>query len=301
MPFGTSLAITSGGHFMKEHYYTIGEVAKLSNLSIQTLRYYDQIDLFKPAYTDPYTHYRYYKGNQLFYLDIIKSLKYIGVTLEDIKKALTLTSEELLAFLAQQELRINEKISRLNEAKNTLLKTKKQLQEQIDIPIFGEVYMQIEEAMPVLQVTTTELTPTSSTSTYYATLTKIIEKEGSVLNSRYGCTYPLVPYKEVNDIIYDAVFTPLLTERTFSKLSPNVQQTIIPAGKYVCIAFIYDPDTYFSFYEKLRNYVLAQQEIFESQVYELYMPATLTMEKEKKFIVELKIREKQETMISAKK
>ncbi|MDP1392407.1 MerR family transcriptional regulator [Lysinibacillus capsici] len=286
---------------MKEHYYTIGEVAKLSNLSVQTLRYYDQIDLFKPAYIDTFTNYRYYKGNQLFYLDIIKSLKYIGVTLDDIKKALRLTSEELLDFLAQQELRINEKISRLNEAKNTLLKTKKQLQEQIDIPVFGEIYVQIEEAMPVLQVTTTQLTPTSSTSTYYATLIKIIEKEGSVLNSRYGCIYPLEPYKDVNDIIYDAIFTPLLTERTFSQLSPNIQQTIIPGGKYVCIAFIYDPDTYFSFYEKLRNHVLAQQELFESQVYELYMPATLTMEQEKKFIVELKIRQKQETQNSSEK
>ncbi len=278
---------------MKEHYYTIGEVAKLSNLSIQTLRYYDQIDLFKPAYTDTYTNYRYYKDTQLFYLDIIKSLKYIGVTLEDIKKALKLTSNELLDFLAQQELRINEKILRLNEAKNTLLKTKKQLQEQIDIPIFGEVYEQVEEAMPVLQVTTTELTPTSSANTYYATLTKIIENEGSVLNSRYGCIYPLKLYQDVHDIFYDAIFTPLLTERTFSKLSANIQQTTIPAGKYVCIAFIYDPETYFSYYEKLRKYVLAQQEIFESQVYELYMPATLTMEQEKKFIVELKVRQKQ--------
>lgn len=84
---------------MKEHYYTIGEVAKLSNLSVQTLRYYDQIDLFKPAYTDTYTNYRYYKDSQIFYLDIIKSLKYIGISLEDIKKALKLTSEELLDFL----------------------------------------------------------------------------------------------------------------------------------------------------------------------------------------------------------
>ena len=264
---------------MKEHYYTIGEVAKLSNLSVQTLRYYDQIDLFKPAYTDTYTNYRYYKDSQIFYLDIIKSLKYIGISLEDIKKVLKLTSEELLDFFAQQELRINNKISRLNEVKNTLLKTKKQLQEQIDIPFFGEVYIQVEEAMPILQVTTSELTPTSSTNTYYATLTKIIEKECSVLNSRYGCIYPLAPYEDVNAIIYDAIFTPLLT--------------IIPAGTFVCIAFIYHPDTYFSFYVKLRNYVMAQSETFESQVYELYMPATLTLEHEKKFIVELKIRKKQ--------
>lgn len=276
---------------MKEHYYTIGEVAKLSNLSVQTLRYYDQIDLFKPAYIDTLTNYRYYHDNQIFYLDIIKSLKYIGITLEDIKKALGLTSGELLGFLEQQEQRIEEKISRLNEVKYTLLKTKKQIQEQIDIPVFGEVYVQAEEEMPILQVTTTELTPISNTNTHYATLIKIIENEGSVLNSRYGCIYPLAPYSNVSDIIYDAIFTPLLTERTFSQLSPNVKQTIKPAGKYACIAFIYHPDTYFSFYEKLRKHVERQQKTFESTVYELYMPATLTSEHEKKFIVELKVRQ----------
>ncbi|MFJ8460893.1 MerR family transcriptional regulator [Lysinibacillus xylanilyticus] len=276
---------------MKEHYYTIGEVAKLSNLSVQTLRYYDQIGLFKPAYIDTLTNYRYYHDNQIFYLDIIKSLKYIGITLEDIKKALGLTSGELLGFLEQQEQRIEEKISRLNEVKYTLLKTKKQIQEQIDIPVFGEVYVQAEEEMPILQVTTTELTPISNTNTHYATLIKIIENEGSVLNSRYGCIYPLAPYSNVSDIIYDAIFTPLLTERTFSQLSPNVKQTIKPAGKYACIAFIYHPDTYFSFYEKLRKHVEGQQKTFESTVYELYMPATLTSEHEKKFIVELKVRQ----------
>ena len=276
---------------MKEHYYTVGEVAKLSNLSVQTLRYYDQIDLFKPAYIDTLTNYRYYHDNQIFYLDIIKSLKYIGITLEDIKKALGLTSGELLGFLEQQEQRIEEKISRLNEVKYTLLKTKKQIQEQIDIPVFGEVYVQVEEEMSILQVTTTELTPISNTNTHYATLIKIIENEGSVLNSRYGCIYPIAPYSDVSDIIYDAIFTPLLTERTFSQLSPNVKQTIKPAGKYACIAFIYHPDTYFSFYEKLRKHVEVQQKTFESKVYELYMPATLTSEHEKKFIVELKVRQ----------
>lgn len=276
---------------MKEHYYTIGEVAKLSNLSVQTLRYYDQIDLFKPAYIDTLTNYRYYQDNQIFYLDIIKSLKYIGIALEDIKKALGLTSGELLSFLEQQEQRIEEKISRLNEAKYTLHKTKKQLQEQIDIPVFGEVYVQVEEEMSILQVTTTELTPISNTNTHYATLIKIIENEGSVLNSRYGCIYPLAPYSNVSEIIYDAIFTPLLTERTFSQLSPNVKQTIKPAGKYACIAFVYHPDTYFSFYEKLRKHVEVQQKTFESKVYELYMPATLTSEHEKKFIVELKVRQ----------
>lgn len=277
---------------MKEHYYTIGEVSKLTNLSVQTLRYYDQINLFKPAYTDTSSNYRYYNDKQLYYLDIIKSLKYIGISLEDIKKALLLTPEELLVFLAQQEQRIEEKITRLNEVKFTLLKTKKQTQEQIEIPIFGEVYSLNEEEMSILQVQTTELTPTYIPSAYYSTLTKILEKEGSVLNSRYGCIYQLANYKHVDDIRYDAVFTPLLTDRTFSKLSADVRQTIIPAGTYYCIAFIYDPKTYFSFYEKLKNHVESLDFPVENKVFELYMPATLATSREKEFIVELKIRKK---------
>lgn len=277
---------------MKEHYYTIGEVAKLSNLSVQTLRYYDQINLFKPSYTDTSSNYRYYKDEQLFYLDIIKSLKYIGISLEDIKKALLLTPEELLVFLEQQEKRIEEKISRLNEVKFTLLKTKKQTQEQIDIPVFGEVYSRNEEEMPILQVQTTDLTPTYIPNAYYSTLTKILEKEGSVLNSRYGCIYQLANYNHVDDIIYDAVFTPLLTDRTFSKLSADVLQTIVPAGTYYCIAFIYDPKTYFSYYEKLKNHVESLDFPVENKVFELYMPATLATSHEKEFIVELKIKKK---------
>lgn len=277
---------------MKENYYTIGEVSKLTNLSVQTLRYYDQINLFKPAYTDTSSNYRYYKDEQLYYLDIIKSLKYIGISLDDIKKALLLTPEELLVFLAQQEQRIEEKITRLNEAKFTLLKTKKQIKEQIDIPLFGEVYVRNEEEMPILQVQTTELTPTYIPTAYYSTLTKILEKEGSVLNSRYGCIYSLADYKHVDEIRYDAVFTPLLTERQFSKLSADVRQTIVPAGTYYCIAFIFNPSTYFSYYEKLKHYVESHQLPVEKNVFELYMPATLATSQAKEFLVELRIKKK---------
>lgn len=71
---------------MKESYYSIGEVSKLANVSIKALRYYDKIDLFKPAYVDPDTSYRYYTDAQLIHLDLIKSLKYIGTPLEEMKK-----------------------------------------------------------------------------------------------------------------------------------------------------------------------------------------------------------------------
>ena len=45
--------------------YTINEFSKLSNTSVTTLRYYDEIDLFKPSYTDIFSGYRYYIEEQM--------------------------------------------------------------------------------------------------------------------------------------------------------------------------------------------------------------------------------------------
>lgn len=40
--------------------FSIGEIAKLFNISTQTLRLYDRIDLLKPSHINEETGYRYY-------------------------------------------------------------------------------------------------------------------------------------------------------------------------------------------------------------------------------------------------
>ncbi len=54
-----------------KNLFSIGEVAKQQNISRQTLIFYDKIGLFRPAYVDPATGYRYYSVGQLDYLDTI--------------------------------------------------------------------------------------------------------------------------------------------------------------------------------------------------------------------------------------
>ena len=54
--------------------YTINEFSKLSNTSVTTLRYYDEIDLFKPSYTDIFSGYRYYIEEQIHTISIINKL-----------------------------------------------------------------------------------------------------------------------------------------------------------------------------------------------------------------------------------
>ena len=43
----------------------IGEFSKLSRVSVRMLRHYDEIGLLKPAETDRFTDYRYYREDRL--------------------------------------------------------------------------------------------------------------------------------------------------------------------------------------------------------------------------------------------
>ncbi|WP_245850908.1 MerR family transcriptional regulator [Paenibacillus herberti] len=64
--------------------YRIGELAKQTNLSIRTLRYYDEIGLLKPAKVAE-SGYRYYSNEEIRRLQHITALKELGFTLSAIK------------------------------------------------------------------------------------------------------------------------------------------------------------------------------------------------------------------------
>ena len=66
--------------------YKIGEFSKLVNVPVKTLRYYDEINLFKPQEIDLFNGYRYYSEKQIDDLEVILSLKEVGFSLEEIKK-----------------------------------------------------------------------------------------------------------------------------------------------------------------------------------------------------------------------
>jgi DNA-binding transcriptional MerR regulator len=64
----------------------IGEFSKRCEVTIKTLRYYDEIGLLAPDYIDNLTGYRYYGPGKVIEMQRITELKDIGFTLDEIKK-----------------------------------------------------------------------------------------------------------------------------------------------------------------------------------------------------------------------
>ncbi len=69
---------------MKNELLSIGEAAKLKQVSVKSLRYYETIGILKPAYVDPSSGYRYYSPNQMIDLDVILTCIELGIPLKSL-------------------------------------------------------------------------------------------------------------------------------------------------------------------------------------------------------------------------
>lgn len=76
--------------------YTIGQISKLVNVSKDTMRYYDTINLLKPATINKENNYRYYTETQVKEMLCIIDLKACGFNLDAIKTLLHAKDEAQL-------------------------------------------------------------------------------------------------------------------------------------------------------------------------------------------------------------
>ena len=66
--------------------YSIGEYARIAQVSKRLLRYYDEIGLFQPVKIDRESGHRYYSASQLSELNRILALKDLGISLNQIQR-----------------------------------------------------------------------------------------------------------------------------------------------------------------------------------------------------------------------
>lgn len=112
--------------------YKIGDFSNLVNISVRTLRYYDEIGLLKPEIVDKFTSYRYYTDDNVVEAQFITLLKEVGFTLQEIidyKKFLNdfdNNEDGTSQFLLRKQEQISEEMERLQEQydKITVLRKK---------------------------------------------------------------------------------------------------------------------------------------------------------------------------------
>jgi DNA-binding transcriptional MerR regulator len=99
---------------VEKKLYTIGEIAKMSGITIRTLRYYDSINLLHPI-KHPKNGYRYYDKASINKLQLILGLKSMDFSLNDIRKYMVKENIDMITMLKYQKEDVLKKISLLND------------------------------------------------------------------------------------------------------------------------------------------------------------------------------------------
>jgi DNA-binding transcriptional MerR regulator len=99
--------------------YLVREFARLTKVTVRTLHYYDQIGLLEPSYERP-NGYRIYTDADLLKLQQIVTLKFMGFSLEEIRRLLESKGYEAVKSLKVQAAAVRDEIARLREASRAI-------------------------------------------------------------------------------------------------------------------------------------------------------------------------------------
>ncbi|MGF1514269.1 MAG: MerR family transcriptional regulator [Elainellaceae cyanobacterium] len=119
--------------------FRIGEFSKIAQVPASQLRYYGDIGLFTPIYSDRDTGYRYYSVHQLAQLNRILALKDLGLSLDQVKHLVEdeVSPEEIRGMLALKKAQIEQTIQteavRLRAVESRLQQIEHQGQFQDDV------------------------------------------------------------------------------------------------------------------------------------------------------------------------
>lgn len=126
-----------------EKKYTIGEFGRISGISPKTLRFYDEKGLLKPVgYSE--AGYRYYDESSFVTLQRILLLRYLGMSLEQIKETVCNSTLSLEESLQEQKKLLNEKKRHLDRVIDAV--------DKVQTAKEGQTWENLVEAIRILEV-----------------------------------------------------------------------------------------------------------------------------------------------------
>jgi DNA-binding transcriptional MerR regulator len=194
-------------------------MAKINHVSVQTLRYYEKIDLLKPIYVNGETNYRYYDIKQSAILDMIQYMKSLGMPLKQIKVQFEKGDiAEIQNILKMQSRNIDKEIEKLNNMKKGVKAYIENYNRYLKLPAEGFIGI---EHIPERKI--------------FCYDGKINIYDHGLETYEYFCNVGSILRKEMIDISKFVSTEIFLFINADFKMQDGIE--IIPANSFVCIYF----------------------------------------------------------------
>jgi len=123
---------------------TIGQLAKMTDSNVYSIRYYERIGILSPEFIDPNTQYRYYTFNQTYLIELFKICVELDIPLKNLTDFIHQETVHYDDILAYGKTIVAEKLQTLSRHLKFIEQVQENLVEETDAP-----YEKHFEALPV--------------------------------------------------------------------------------------------------------------------------------------------------------
>ena len=247
--------------------FSIGEVAKIHNVTVETLRHYDRVGLLKPSYINSNTGYRYYSAKDFIILDLIKQCKAMGLSLDEIKNIIEnyTSPESVLHVIRKQKVIIDEKIKELNKIKDNITFLEGRIKVSLDEGL-NKIFIKFYEERIFIKYDNTN----RFTEEFEVNLSKIlaeVERKYTYFNKELGFVISYKDLKEDNKVTYRNTmidFTGRMNITEYDKI-------ILPRGKYLTLNFDDDYNYTRKYYDIIMEFIEKNNIQILGDFYETYI------------------------------
>ncbi|MGL4799127.1 MAG: MerR family transcriptional regulator [Cellulosilyticaceae bacterium] len=265
--------------------FSIGEVSKLHNVSVQALRLYDKKGILKPAYVDEKSNYRYYSVKHFIILDFIKQCKAMGLSLDEIKILLSDYTEpdSILHVISKQKEIITAKIEELEAIKSNISFLQDRIESLLEEGI-GDVFIRHNKERKFIKYSNTK----RYTEEFEINLAKTlgdIEKKYGTTNRELGFATSYESFKQDSELTYDNM---MISIPDTTLIDENKMITL-KEGAYVTINFDDDYTDTSKYYRKLQAYIENHDIKVKGDFYEIYVITRVGIDQKEKALGHIQI------------
>jgi DNA-binding transcriptional MerR regulator len=145
---------------------SIGDFSRLGQVTVRTLRLYDELGLLKPAHVDAATGYRYYSASQLSRLNRILVLKGMGFSLDQITHLLKddLSADRLRGMFMVKQAEIEREMQENKKRLERVAMRLRQIEQEGQLPDYEVILKSVE---PLVIVSARQVVPTGDDMPHY--------------------------------------------------------------------------------------------------------------------------------------
>lgn len=266
--------------------FSIGEVSKLHNISIQTLRHYDKIGLLKPAYINEKSNYRYYSIDNFIMLEFIKQCKVMGLALDEIKGLINnyTSINSILDTISKQKELISMRIRELENVKLNIEALEKNVRNAVDEGT-GQPFIKHCPKRSYIKFNNVKRFTEEFEIKFTEKVREIEEKYGLIYKElAFAIIYD--DYKRNNHLDYNHWMLCF-----YDNIMNDAEKSgSLPEGKYLTINFEDDYKNTKPYYEKLMKYIEENNIKISDTFYESYILTYVGKGEEVKSLGQIQIR-----------